>query len=130
MGTPSEPQPAKLFMSLIAGKDDLFDQGMEALKMDFGEIDFISEKLRFDFTDYYAQEMGENLFRHFITFGPLISRDSFGGEVCGLERESANQYRPWLPLSCTCYSCNDKGLCTPALSRKGNLCRLDTHLPE
>jgi len=76
MGTPSEPQPAKLFMSLIAGKDDLFDQGMEALKMDFGEIDFISEKLRFDFTDYYAQEMGENLFRHFITFGPLISRDS------------------------------------------------------
>jgi hypothetical protein len=76
MGIPSEPRPAKLFMSLIAGKDDLFDQGMEALKMDFGKIDFISEKLRFDFTDYYTQEMGGNLFRYFITFGSLISRDS------------------------------------------------------
>jgi hypothetical protein len=76
MGKPREPRPAKLFMSLITGEDDIFNQGMEELKKDFGEIDFVSEKLPFDFTDYYAQEMGENLFRHFITFKRLISRDS------------------------------------------------------
>ena len=63
-------------MSLIAGEDVLFYQGMEALKKNFGEIDLVSEKLRFDFTDYYAQEMGANLFRHFITFGPFISHGS------------------------------------------------------
>lgn len=76
MGKPGEPRPAKLFMSLITGEDDIFCQGMEKLKKDFGEIDFVSEKLPFDFTDYYAQEMGKNLFRHFITFEPLVSRES------------------------------------------------------
>ena len=76
MGKPGEPRPAKLFMSLITGEDDIFYQGMEELKKDFGEIDFVSEKLPFDFTDYYAQEMGENLFRYFITFEPLVLRNS------------------------------------------------------
>jgi hypothetical protein len=76
MGRAKEPGPVKLFMSLIVKEDDILYQGMEELKKDFGEIDFVSEKLRFDFTDYYAQEMGENLFRHFITFEHLVSRDS------------------------------------------------------
>jgi hypothetical protein len=72
MGEPKEPSPARLFMSLIASEDDLFRQGMEDLCLNFGEFDFISERLPFDFTDYYAEEMGEKLFRHFITFGPFI----------------------------------------------------------
>jgi len=76
MGRAKEPGPVKLFMSLIVKEDDTFDQGMEELKKDFGKIDFVSEKLPFDFTDYYAQEMGEHLFRHFITFEHLVSRDS------------------------------------------------------
>jgi hypothetical protein len=73
MGKPREPRPVKLFMSLIAGEDDIFHRGMEALKKGFGVIDFVSEKFQFDFTDYYTKEMGENLFRHFITFEQLIS---------------------------------------------------------
>jgi hypothetical protein len=76
MGRAKEPGPVKLFMSLIVKEDDILYQGMEELKKDFGEIDFVSEKLPFDFTDYYAQEIGENLFRHFITFEHLVSRDS------------------------------------------------------
>jgi len=76
MGRAKEPGPVKLFMSLIVKEDDIFYQGMEELKKAFGEIDFVSEKLPFDFTEYYAQEMGENLFRHFITFEHLVSRDS------------------------------------------------------
>jgi hypothetical protein len=76
MGRAKEPGPVKLFMSLIVKEDDIFYQGMEELKKDLGEIDFISEKLPFDFTGYYAQEMGENLFRHFITFERLVLRDS------------------------------------------------------
>ncbi|MBM4338578.1 MAG: DUF4416 family protein [Deltaproteobacteria bacterium] len=76
MGKPSKPRPAKLFMSLIAGEDDIVYQGMEALRKDFGTIDFVSEKFQFDFTDYYTEEMGRNLFRHFITFEKLIGRDS------------------------------------------------------
>ena len=73
MGKAREPKPAKLFMSLIASKDAILHQGMEDLRLTFGEIDFVSGKLPFNFTDYYSEEMGTNLFRHFITFGSLIS---------------------------------------------------------
>ncbi len=72
MGKPKEPKPAKLFMSLIASEDEILQQGLKDLVSAFGEVDFTSERLRFDFTDYYAKEMGENLFRRFITFKNLI----------------------------------------------------------
>lgn len=73
MGKPKEPKPAKLFMSFIASGDDILHQGVQDLRSTFGEIDFMSERLPFGFTDYYAEEMGENLFRRFMTFGRLIS---------------------------------------------------------
>ena len=73
MGKPREPKPARLFMSMIASEDDLFRQGIKDLCSAFGEVDFISERFPFDFTEYYSQEMGENLFRHFLTFEQLIS---------------------------------------------------------
>jgi len=68
-----EPNPAKLFMSLIASDDTILDHGMEDLRIVFGEPDFISERILFNFTDYYTQEMGRDLFRRFITFESLIS---------------------------------------------------------
>ncbi len=73
MGKPKEPEPAKLFMSLIALEKDIFRQGWNDLCSTFGESDTISEIFPFDFTDYYTQEMGKPLFRHFITFERLIS---------------------------------------------------------
>jgi hypothetical protein len=76
MGRIGEPLPVKLFMSLITKDENIRRQAMEALKGDFGEMDLVSEQFPFDFTDYYRSEMGDNLFRHFITFTPLISRDT------------------------------------------------------
>jgi len=73
MGKPKEPKPVKLFMSLIASEDDILYQGIQDLRMVYGELDFISDRLPFNFTDYYAQEMGKDLFRRFITFEQLIS---------------------------------------------------------
>ena len=73
MGKVKEPNPAKLFVSLIASVDAILHQGIEDLRIAFGEIDFISERLLFNFTDYYTQEMGGDLFRRFITFESLIS---------------------------------------------------------
>jgi hypothetical protein len=73
MGEAKEPKPAKLFMSLITSEEEILHQGVKDLYLAFGEIDFISEKLSFHFTDYYTEEMGVNLFRHFITFKNLIS---------------------------------------------------------
>ncbi len=74
MGKAREPEPAKLFMSLITSEEDLLKRGMKDLVEIFGGIDFVSDVLPFSFTDYYAQEMGNNLFRRFITFSSLISR--------------------------------------------------------
>jgi hypothetical protein len=73
MGKTKEPEPAKLFISLIALEDDIFHQGVEALLSTYGEADTVSERFSFDFTDYYSKEMGKPLFRHFITFERLIS---------------------------------------------------------
>jgi hypothetical protein len=73
MGKPKEPQPAKLFMSLIASENGLFHQALQDLCSICGETDTISQRLPFDFTDYYTPEMGKPLFRHFITFKRLIS---------------------------------------------------------
>jgi len=72
MGKAREPRPAKLFMSLMASEDAVLREGMEDLRSVFGEIDFMSERLPFNFTDYYSEEMGRDLFRHFITFERLI----------------------------------------------------------
>ena len=73
VGKPAEPRPAKLFASLIASEDGLLDRCLEDLLVDFGEVDYVSERFPFDFTDYYAAEMGKKLFRRFVTFKDLIS---------------------------------------------------------
>jgi hypothetical protein len=73
MGRPREPEPVKLFMSLMATEEGSFQQGVLDLCSTFGEIDFMSERFPFNLTDYYSREMGRDLFRHFVTFGPLIS---------------------------------------------------------
>jgi len=74
MGKPKASDPAKLFMSLIAREDTALHGAVDELRSLFGEVDFVSEKLAFDFTRYYAEEMGSPLFRRFITFERLIDR--------------------------------------------------------
>ena len=72
MGKTKEPHPAKLFMSLIASENEALQQGIQDLSLSYGEIDFTSKRLPFNFTNYYAREMGEDLFRHVVTFKNLI----------------------------------------------------------
>jgi hypothetical protein len=72
MGKPKEPNPARLFMSVIASEEEAFRQGVQELQSAFGEVDDLSDRFPFDLTEYYTREMGKNLFRHFITFKCLI----------------------------------------------------------
>lgn len=76
MGKPKEPLPVNLFMSLIFSEESFLFQALDALRQDYGEIDWMSEELPFDFTDYYAPEMGRSLFRRFISFASLVPRES------------------------------------------------------
>lgn len=55
------------------------DFEIEALSRDlsekYGEINFTSEAYPFDFTDYYADEMGDNLYRSWLVFSELFSAE-------------------------------------------------------
>ena len=75
MSKPKSPQPVKLVVSVITGNKELFESVCEKLVKKFGETDYISETLAFDFTDYYEKELGKDLIRHMISFKELINPD-------------------------------------------------------
>jgi hypothetical protein len=75
MGRIGVPKPVKLIMSVIASDSRLFPEVSEVLAARYGGVDFESDILPFDCTQYYTPEMGEGLLRRFYTFCPLISRE-------------------------------------------------------
>jgi hypothetical protein len=72
MGTEKEPAPVKLIASLLTGEPALLSRAKEALAQAFGPIDFESDLLPFDHTDYYAPEFGPDLQRQIVTFERLV----------------------------------------------------------
>ncbi len=76
MGAPEVPKPAKLMMSLISAEDDLMMNAVSDLKSIYGEFDFLTDLLAFDFTRYYNEEMGSPLFRRFIAFKELVPQEA------------------------------------------------------
>jgi len=75
MGRIGVPKPVKLIVSLITSDDALGRQVKDLLEERYGTVDFVSGMLPFDFTDYYAPEMGPGLSRRIITFNRLIPRE-------------------------------------------------------
>jgi hypothetical protein len=72
MGTAQEPQPVKLIASLLTGKTDLLTKTKVQLVRIWGAIDFESELLSFDHTEYYTPEFGAGLRRQIVTFETLV----------------------------------------------------------
>lgn len=70
------PKPVKLLVGLISGDTMLMDKAAALLARHYGPIDFESDTVDFNFTDYYNEEMGEGLKRKFMSFGRLISPDN------------------------------------------------------
>lgn len=62
----------KLCVSVIAAGPDLLEAAIRELAMRYGVPDYVSEVLSFDYTDYYAAEMGPSLIRRFVAFDGLI----------------------------------------------------------
>lgn len=73
MGTPRETEPVKLIASLFAGDPTLLTEATSTLCEIFGPIDWESEVLAFDHTDYYTAEFGPGLQRQIVAFRQLIS---------------------------------------------------------
>ena len=75
MSIPQDPKPAKLFVSVIAGSAAQIAKVLSRLVGRYGILDFVSELLVFDYTDYYFAEMGQPLYRRFASFDGLISQE-------------------------------------------------------
>jgi len=72
MAKMKNPLPVKLIMGMISRNVDFFDQVTQILVEKFGPVDLKSSLFNFDKTDYYEEEMGENLKRQFLSFHQLI----------------------------------------------------------
>jgi len=75
----SKPRPTdavKLLMSHIYADGNLLRNILEALSRHYGDIDFVSARMPFHYTDYYTEEMGSPLERRFICFNALIRPES------------------------------------------------------
>lgn len=75
MARPRLAKPVKLFVGLLSGDPDLLRRSRQLLSRRWGSVDLESELWPFDQTDYYREEMGPDLRRWFLSFGPLVSPD-------------------------------------------------------
>jgi hypothetical protein len=79
-----KPQPVKFFIGILSGQDKLFSEIEKPLTELYGPIDFRSNILPFDFTDYYKKEMGSGIKRYFLSFEDLIDP----GILVSIKRET------------------------------------------
>ncbi|MDR3111736.1 MAG: DUF4416 family protein [Elusimicrobiota bacterium] len=79
MGTIGKPKSVKLFCGIISSDQSIEEQAFKHLEGKFGTIDFKSEVMSFDFSNYYEPEMGKNLSRFWVSFKNLILEDELAG---------------------------------------------------
>ena len=75
MGIVRPPPQDKLIVGLLAGDDDLLREACRRLTREFGEIDLRSESWSFEATEYYRDELGDDILRQFVSFKALVSPD-------------------------------------------------------
>ena len=67
--------PVKLFIGVLVSHAKLIPAVEQRLSDTFGRVDHRSAVIPFDFTDYYAPEMGDIIDRVFFSFEGLIEAD-------------------------------------------------------
>ena len=72
-----QPLPVKFICAFIYRDEATYSKTKVILKRKFGKIDFESQKINFDFTNYYCEEMGKPLLRRFISFEKLRKPSDF-----------------------------------------------------
>jgi uncharacterized protein DUF4416 len=66
------PLPVKLFIGMISPEPALFNTCAAILTAHYGPLDFESDVLTWNRTDYYLNEMGPELYRQFLFFTQLM----------------------------------------------------------
>lgn len=79
MGKIAPHKPVKLISGFIFKDIQVFNKAKLHLSRRFGKIDFESQIIPFNLTDYYREELGEGLSRVFISFNKLIHLKQIAG---------------------------------------------------
>jgi hypothetical protein len=82
MGDPAKPRPVTLFVRMLSGEISLLDALQARLRERFGPLLHRSEDLPWNYTDYYAEELGQAIVRRFLFFRNRIQPD----EIAGIKR--------------------------------------------
>ena len=69
---PATPAPVKFVVGLLAGRVEWLDAIAIRMREAYGPTDVVSEVWPFDFSDYYASQMGSGLLRQFLAFEQLV----------------------------------------------------------
>ena len=72
MSKPNTAEPVKLVFSVFATEVARLNETIKILSVAYGQPDFISAVIPFDYTDYYCAEMGDGLVRRFLAMEKLI----------------------------------------------------------
>lgn len=75
MSKPTPAPPVKLIFSILAGEINLLNDTIAVLSDKYGPPDYVSAIAPFNYTDYYRQEMGENILRRFLALERLIEAE-------------------------------------------------------
>jgi hypothetical protein len=79
MGIANAPQPVKLFTAVMYDVTVDPQEITNLLTERFGDADCSHGPVYFDFTEYYEDEMGEDLRKLYLTFETLIEREALAG---------------------------------------------------
>jgi hypothetical protein len=71
-----KPPPVKLVCGVLYRDAKWLEPGISDLIERFGDPDFRSQPIKFTYTDYYYKEMGQPLYRVFLSFSSLIESDA------------------------------------------------------
>jgi len=80
------PPPAKLLASVIYRDEERFADARGLFAERIGTVERVSGPFPFDFTAYYAREMGAPLTRRFVVASGLVARDSLAAAKEAAER--------------------------------------------
>ena len=76
MSKPKQALPVKLIFSIFAQAGDMIHEVIERLSGLYGQPDYVSRQIPFDYTDYYGPEMGQGLVRRFLSMEKLIQPET------------------------------------------------------
>jgi hypothetical protein len=79
-----EPKPVKLITGILACDERCMEAARTRLESEIGEIDLASDIWPFDQTSYYADEIGPQILRQFVSFAQLIDP----GELADLKHRT------------------------------------------